>query len=107
MSTRGHSTIDRIVSATLEERRERYRSSLLSLAGSLLPSLSVPLSLGAISLFSRVRSSRLSIDFPPLDESKRRRASRGPSPSTLPVRLVDDHCFDLFHLSSLLYTRLL
>jgi len=35
MSTRGHSTIDRIVSATLEERRERYRSSSVPFASSL------------------------------------------------------------------------
>jgi len=93
MSTGGHSTIDRIVSATLEKRRERYRSSsvpcrfspvLSSLSPALpdtrrsLPPLFLSLSLSLSSapsalarfLFSLLvraaHSSRLSIDFPPL-----------------------------------------
>lgn len=70
MSTRGHSTIDRIVSATLEEReREReiplFFCPLPVLASSLLLPLPVPLALRA-RLFSRSFFERLSIDFPSL-----------------------------------------
>lgn len=127
MSTRGHSTIDRIVSATLEERRERDTALLLSLlpvsSRSLLRSLSSPsllffssCSLSSLSVSlsfffflsrllasSRARSSRISIDFLPRSWTNpaRRRALLRRLLSLVPF--VDGRCLSVF---SIIFTAL-
>lgn len=110
MSTRGHSTIDRIVSATLEER-ERKRDSRSSsvpypYSRVFFPSLpSCPFFSFRTRLFSRSFFERLSIDFPPpppasVDESNAAMCIARTALSSLRgpflVPFIDGRCFDPF-----------